>query len=72
MVLHRPVETTALIGEVKYWDRACPVTRLHSQVDRHGASSFGLTLDVLGLDHFSAYSQCIVGVALAMVCALAK
>src|SRR6267143_6976804 len=36
-----------------------------------GASSFGLALDAPGLGHFSAYSQCIVGVALAIMRTLA-
>ncbi len=38
---------------------------------RYGASSFGLAFDLSGLDHFSAYSQCIVGDALAMTRTLA-
>ena len=40
------------------------------ELGNQGASSFGLTLDSPGLD-CSAYSQCIVGVALAMVRTLA-
>src|SRR5258707_7426730 len=38
---------------------------------RRGAPSFGLTLDTPGLDHFTAYSHCIVRVASAMVRTLA-
>ena len=28
MVLHRPVELAVEIGNLKYWDWTCPVTRL--------------------------------------------
>src|SRR5713101_1918212 len=35
------------------------------------APGFGLTFATPGLDHFSAYSHCIVGVVLAIICTLA-
>ncbi len=38
---------------------------------RPGASSSGLALDSPGLDHFNAYSHCIVGVTLAIMRTLA-
>src|SRR5580692_3920693 len=53
------------------WKYQFPVRQLNKRVDRRGVSSFGLAFDGLGLDRFSAYSQCIVAVALAMVCRLA-
>src|SRR6266849_9451053 len=47
--------------------------RVHrtGEMGRRGAPSFGLTLETPGLDHFSAYSHCIVGVVLAIICTLA-
>src|SRR5713101_8010706 len=45
--------------------------RVHrtGEMGRRGAPSFGLTVDTPGLDHFTAYSHCIVSVALAMYAA---